>query len=55
MKILVVGASGQLGQAMVRRLSAQHAVTALTRRDADMSDHAALHALATPSNTKSVL
>ena len=35
MKVLVIGAAGQLGQAMVQRLSAQHAVTAWTRADVD--------------------
>jgi dTDP-4-dehydrorhamnose reductase len=37
MKIAVTGAGGQLGQAMVRRLSETHAVTALARADLDAS------------------
>ena len=37
MKVIVVGAAGQLGQAMVARLSADHAVTPLTRQDLDLT------------------
>ena len=37
MNIAVTGAGGQLGQAMVRRLSERHAVTTLTRADLDVS------------------
>ena len=37
MKIAVTGAGGQLGQAMARRLSERHAVTALARADLDVS------------------
>jgi dTDP-4-dehydrorhamnose reductase len=37
MKIAVTGAGGQLGQAMVRRLSDRHAVTALARADLDVA------------------
>lgn len=36
MKVVVLGAAGQLGQAMVSRLSATHAVTALAREDLDL-------------------
>ena len=31
MKVLIAGAAGQLGQAMMARLSGEHAVTAWTR------------------------
>ena len=44
MKMVVVGAAGQLGQALVARLSAEHDVTPATRRDVDLSDHRALRA-----------
>lgn len=44
MKVLVVGAAGQLGQALVARLSGEHDVTPATRRDVDLSDHRALRA-----------
>ena len=43
MRILVTGAGGQLGQAMVKqlaRLSTDHAVTAWTRQDHDLTRHA---------------
>jgi dTDP-4-dehydrorhamnose reductase len=49
MKILVVGAAGQLGQAMVPRLSSGHAITTLTRRDVDITDHETLSRLAIAS------
>ena len=39
MNVLVVGAAGQLGQAMVARLQAEHAVTAWTRDDLDLTCH----------------
>lgn len=39
MTVLVVGAAGQLGQAMVARLGAEHAVTAWTRGDLDLTQH----------------
>lgn len=42
MTILVVGAAGQLGQAVVARLKDEHVVTAATRRDVDLTDHRAL-------------
>lgn len=41
-KILVAGAAGQLGQAMVARLAREHAVTPCTRADVDLTDHAAV-------------
>ena len=44
MKVLVVGASGQLGQALVARFAGEHDVTPATRRDVDLSDHRALRA-----------
>lgn len=44
MKVLVVGAAGQLGQAMVVRLARDHAVTPCTRADVDLTDHAAVMA-----------
>ena len=39
MKVLVVGAAGQLGQAMVARLASNHAVTAWGRDDLDLTCH----------------
>ena len=39
MTVLVVGAAGQLGQAMVARLGAEHAVTAWARGDLDLTHH----------------
>lgn len=42
MKVLVTGAAGQLGQAMVARLAREHAVTPCTRADVDLTDHAAV-------------
>ena len=38
MKLLITGAGGQLGMALVRRLSLQHEVVALTRSQLDVSD-----------------
>ena len=38
MKLLITGAGGQLGVALVRRLSLHHDVVALARRDLDISD-----------------
>jgi dTDP-4-dehydrorhamnose reductase len=39
MNVLIVGAAGQLGQAMVERLRHDHQVTAWTRRDIDLTRH----------------
>ena len=39
MKVLIVGAAGQLGQAMVARLGSEHDVTAWTRQDIDLTRH----------------
>jgi dTDP-4-dehydrorhamnose reductase len=39
MKVLVVGAAGQLGQAMAERLAVAHDVTGWTRADVDLSRH----------------
>ncbi len=39
MKVLVTGAAGQLGQAMVRHLAADHQVTAWTRDTIDLTSH----------------
>jgi dTDP-4-dehydrorhamnose reductase len=44
MRVLVIGAAGQLGQATVARLTIAHEVTPSTRQDVDLSDHAALRA-----------
>jgi dTDP-4-dehydrorhamnose reductase len=50
MKVLVIGAAGQLGSAMVQRLSGGHDVIAWTRADIDLTRHqdvrAAITALA---------
>jgi len=42
MRVMVVGAAGQLGQAMVAQLSGVHQVTTCTRAEVDITDHAAL-------------
>lgn len=42
MKVLVVGAAGQLGQAMVSTLAGEHEVVAATRADVDLTAHAAV-------------
>jgi dTDP-4-dehydrorhamnose reductase len=39
MTVLVVGAAGQLGQAMVTRLAGEHDVTGWTRADIDLTRH----------------
>ena len=39
MKVLVAGAAGQLGQAMIRQLAADHQVTAWTRDTIDRTKH----------------
>jgi len=44
MKVLVVGAAGQLGQALAAKFAGEHDVTPATRHDVDLSDHRALRA-----------
>lgn len=44
MKVMVVGAAGQLGQAMVARFAAIHRVIPCTRQDVDLSNHLGLMA-----------
>lgn len=39
MKVLIVGAAGQLGSAMVARLKGEHDVTGWTRQDLDLTRH----------------
>lgn len=39
MRILIVGAAGQLGQAMAAQLAGEHAVSAWTRADVDLTRH----------------
>src|SRR6186997_382654 len=39
MKVLVTGAAGQLGQAMVERLQSEHDVTSWTRAEIDLTRH----------------
>lgn len=39
MNVLIVGAAGQLGQEMVRRLSGEHTVTAWARQELDLTRH----------------
>jgi dTDP-4-dehydrorhamnose reductase len=39
MKVLIVGAAGQLGQAMTKRLGGEHEVTAWARQDLDLTRH----------------
>ncbi len=45
MKVLVIGANGQLGRSIVERWSAQHEVMAGTREQADLANPAQLRAL----------
>lgn len=45
MKVLVTGSEGQLGSETVRLLSPTHDVIAASRRDLDVTDHAAVAAL----------
>ncbi|MEO5821088.1 MAG: sugar nucleotide-binding protein, partial [Vicinamibacteraceae bacterium] len=42
MKVVVVGAAGQLGRVTAERWAAGHDVTALTRREVDLTDGAAV-------------
>jgi len=42
MKVMVMGAAGQLGQAMMLRLAREHAVMPCTRADVDLTDHGAV-------------
>lgn len=42
MRVLVVGAAGQLGQAMAARLALEHTVTRWTREEIDLRQHRAL-------------
>lgn len=44
MKVVVIGAAGQLGQALVAKLSGEHDVTPATRRDVELANHRALRA-----------
>ena len=44
MKVVVAGSAGQLGTAIVRTFAAQAEVVALTRRDVDLADGAAVEA-----------
>jgi dTDP-4-dehydrorhamnose reductase len=39
MNVLVTGAAGQLGSAMIERLGGEHAVTAWARQDVDLTEH----------------
>ena len=39
MRVLIVGAAGQLGQAMAAQLAGEHAITAWTRADFDLTRH----------------
>ncbi len=55
MKVLVVGAAGQLGRAMVARLSGEHEVVSATRADADITAHAALMDLVQRVNPQAIV
>lgn len=44
MRVLVAGAAGQLGEAMVVRLAGDHDVTPFTRADVDLTNHGAVMA-----------
>ncbi len=55
MKTLVVGAAGQLGGAIVAKLSGEHDVTPATRRDVDLTDHRALRAFVLDHRPEAVI
>jgi dTDP-4-dehydrorhamnose reductase len=55
MKILVLGAEGMLGHQLVRELGTRHVVTPAARRDADLRDPAALHALIAKAGPAAVI
>ena len=55
MKVMVVGAAGQLGQAMVARLSTEHDVVACTRADVDITSHAALTSLVLATEPRAIV
>ena len=44
MKVVVIGAAGQLGQAMMATFAGEHDVIPVTRRDVDVANHRALRA-----------
>ena len=44
MRVLIVGAAGQLGQTMAARLGTEHAVTAWARQHLDLTRHRDVHA-----------
>lgn len=45
MTVMVLGAAGQLGQAMVARLAGEHVTRAVTHADVDLTDHRRLRSL----------
>jgi dTDP-4-dehydrorhamnose reductase len=55
MRVLVVGAAGQLGRAMMVRLSDGHELIAVTRQEADLSDHERVRALAHASRASAIV
>jgi dTDP-4-dehydrorhamnose reductase len=55
MKVLVIGAAGQLGQGMVERFAGEHDVTAASRREVDVTDHRALRAFVLDRRPEAVI
>lgn len=55
MKVLVLGAAGQLGQALVATLASEHDITAATRQDVDVVDHRALRAFVLDRRPEAVI
>ena len=55
MKVLVVGAAGQLGQEMVARLGVEHEVVAATRAEADITRPAELLELVHRANPQAIV
>jgi dTDP-4-dehydrorhamnose reductase len=55
MRVLVVGAAGQLGQAVVARLSGAYDVVPCTRADVDVTDHAAVTAFVRDAHPEAIV
>jgi dTDP-4-dehydrorhamnose reductase len=55
MKVLVVGAAGQLGQAVVARLSGGHDVIPCTRAEVDVTHHAAVIAFVRDTRPEAIV
>ena len=55
MRVVIAGAGGQLGGATMRRLTSQADVVALTRREADLTDHGRVMSLVTAAKPDVVI